>query len=899
MHTQLFLSQSALRRMLQIRLLTEFRPIDEPITYKGVPCYLDGFEISDILILPSERPQNFVLSNLNNTETEVVPMLPPFSMTPVMGSLVGNVLLSPVSAVQTARLVEAPAVPQEVDRYPLPDRPLELRVPIIGAQFDLFFTVSPQGIPALNVSLQELPGADQLGDAQAFLDKFKGLSLPFPVGVAFADVLTPNRTRVLNAGLRLLGSDGVVMRFEFEPVQPGSANDIKRQHEWFDFFNVPMASELSGNDWAIDFPTGEMAEEAGRSVDEQFEGAEIKKVFSPTGGASANYFPGWPGSPFLPQGPGFALSKEGIIESACGGLDVRATVEATILLSVPAPNTLRVNGTIDIDLNDWDSFKCLGISLINPFAGMITTFDWGAPWWAFFPISILLPLSTIVFGLGGDDFIVKEAISQAQDKAKKGQPVIVRTSKTTFYADVQKQIITEITRDWLVIKDVRGVGDRLILGGEFTAPDIKTLPRLRGTLTDPFGYWSKKNRCSTSPQYYTTATISLGMEEAVEGTPIYKPIIPIRYGIDIENVAGQAKEVGQVTWRIIDDPAGVYRGLKTRVHWTGNPPGAFEIEVDQPPDPFASAPYPFRMQLFTSYGVREFEIPAPPPVPKRPTTQREVIFEEAERISECYVFSSLLNIVKALQVHWLPMPTPDLKVGQHWQALVRGVGPEERVSAWNAVTRDLLAEVTPYNEGLVEVSLVMPPEMPMRTLQLTRNDAPFLREQEYLAAAGAVARRQEEGPNPTLLRQTPLYLVAQLELDEMALAVAASTQTDSLRIHLNGREGSSLIELDLLNPGYQPRLTRIEAPAQLIAQVPSRFHQVRQSIRNGKQEIEIVGLGIPGDELIVARYVSRPWYDRGCVTGRFFVQLSEDGLNLSIYRRGITHHVAPDIGPRR
>lgn len=899
MHVQLFLSQSALRRMLQIRLLTEFRPIDEPITYKGASCYLDGFEISDLLILPSERPQNFVLSNLNSTETEVVAMLPPFSIFPVMGSVVGNVLLSPVSAVQAARLVETPAVPQDADRYPLPDRPPELRVPIIGAQFDLFFTVSSQGIPTLNVTLQVLPGADQLGEAKAFLDKFKGLSLPFPVGAAFADVLTPNRTRVLNAGLRLVGSEGVVMRFEFEPVQAGSANDIKRQHEWFDFFNAPLVSELNGKDWAIDFPTGEMANTAGRSVDEQFEGAEIRKVFSPSGSASASYFPGWPGTPYLPQGPGFALSKEGVIENACGGLDVRATVNATILLSVPAPNTLRVNGTIDIDLNDWDSAKCLGISLINPFAGMITTFDWGAPWWAFFPISILLPLSTLVFGLGGDDFIVKEAINQAKDKAKKGQPIIVRTSKTTFYADVEKQIITEVTRDWLVITEVRGVGDRLLLGGDFTAPDIKTLPRLRGLLVDPFGYWSKKNRCSTNPQYYTTATISLGMEDAADGTPIYKPIIPIRYGIDIEQVAGKAKEVGQVTWRIIDDPAGVYRGLKTRVHWTGNPPGAFEIEVDQPPEPFASAPYPFRMQLFTSYGVREFEIAAPPPVPKRPMTQREVIFEEAERVSECYVFSSLLNIVKALQVQWLPRPTPDLKAGQHWQALVRGVGPEDRVSAWNAQTRELLAEVRPYAEGLVEVSLVMSPDMPMRTLQLTINDAPLLREQEYLAAAGAIESRQEEGPNPTLLRQTPLYLVARLELDEMALAVAASAQTDSLRVHLKGREGSSLMDLDLLNPGHRPRLTRIAAPAPLIAQVPSRFHRVRQSTRNGKREIEIVGPGIPGDELVVARYVARPWYDGGSVTGRFFVQLSEDGLSLSIYRRGITHHVAPVIGQRR
>jgi hypothetical protein len=322
----------------------------------------------------------------------------------------------------------------------------------------------------------------------------------------------------------------------------------------------------------------------------------------------------------------------------------------------------------------------------------------------------------------------------------------------------------------------------------------------------------------------------------------------------------------------------------------------FEIEVDDPPEPFASTPYAFRMQLFSSYGVREFEISAPPPMPRKPTSQREIIFEEAKRISECYVFSSLLNIVKALQVHWLPMPTPGLRAGQHWQALVGGIGPADRVFAWNGDTGELLAEVGPYGEGAAELSLVIPPDAVFQTLQLTLNGQSFRRAAEYLAAARRIDGRKEAGPNPTLLRQTPLYLVGQLALPQAASAVGARSDANVLRVQASSAESCWSIELDAHNPGHQPRITRSSSPMRPASQVPSRFHRVRRSGRKGQHEIEIVSFGDGGAELPLARYRARPWYDRGCLTGRFFVQLSADGLTLNVYRRGITHHADPDVG---
>lgn len=576
MKVNLFLSNSALERIIKLRLLTEFRPIDEPVIYKGQPCYMDGFEVKDLTLSTPERVMSFALNNLNGTGSEVEPVEPPIGIKPALAILSGDVLMSSVAMVRAAGVVQAD------ERYGLPDRPVDLRVPILGAEFDLFFTVSSKGVPTLNIELRTVPGSELLGDAQAFLKNFQRLTLPFAVGDAFEDFLAPGLTRVLNAGITVL-NDGAVIRLEYEPVLPGAANNTRRLNDWLAFFNGQFPSQLNGRDWAFDLPTEEISNKSAREVDEQFNNKDIRKIFTSTGQASGGFFPGWPGVPLLPQGPGFQFKKGGILESACGGLDVRAEVKATVVLSVAAPNTLRISGSVDIDLNDWDSAKCLGISLINPFAGMITTFDMGAPWWAFVPITILLPLAPLAFGLGGDDFIVREAISKARDKAKKGSPVIVRTSKTTFYVDVEKQITTELTRDWIVIREVRGIGNRLVLSGDFTAPDLNTLPRLRGRLTDPFGFWSKKNRCSTNPQYVSVATITLGLEDDKTGHPVLKPTVPIRYGIDIEKVGNQNVEVGQVTWRIIEDPQGVYRGPKTRVHWTGGASGVFEVEIEHPP----------------------------------------------------------------------------------------------------------------------------------------------------------------------------------------------------------------------------------------------------------------------------------------------------------------------------
>jgi hypothetical protein len=398
-------------------------------------------------------------------------------------------------------------------------------------------------------------------------------------------------------------------------------------------------------------------------------------------------------------------------------------------------------------------------------------------------------------------------------------------------------------------------------------------------------------------KWVTVATLQLGLEDGA-GAAVQNPIVPILYGIDVETINGKLTQVGQTTWRIVDDRQGVYTGASTLIHWTGGPPGVFEFQVTQPHDPYASVPYALRMQLFTSVGVREFEIPAPPPLPRAPQTPKEQLDAAADRVSNCYIFSTLLTEVKALQVRWRPNPPPVLKVGQHWQLLVRGLHRRDQLNVWNAETREALAEIGAFTGGATEVSLVLPPESAISALQLTLNEESPFPMAEYARRAANVHGRQATGKHPVLIRQTPLYLVAEVELARAAETVVPRRSRDGLILFAAGTEGVERIELDLLDPSRFPISTRAKAQLPVLAQLPMRDMRSTRGCHAGRATTEFSELDADGTNRLIARYFARPWYDGGGVSDQFFVQLDETRTAVAVYARGTTRDVAPETGHR-
>ncbi|MBV9599613.1 MAG: hypothetical protein JOZ87_22515 [Chloroflexi bacterium] len=201
------------------------------------------------------------------------------------------------------------------------------------------------------------------------------------------------------------------------------------------------------------------------------------------------------------------------------------------------------------------------------------------------------------------------------------------------------------------------------------------------------------------------------------------------------------------------------------IHWTGaGVPGDFEIVVTDPPSDFV--PYPLHLQLYTNYGVRQFDVPAPPPLPELPSTEQEVVDEAAHRISECYAISSLLSRIKALKVFWLPYPAPG--ESHHWQVQVNGLNEQDWIRAWDAERGSLLAETKASGRDYAQLSLVTEGQ-PLRILQVTLNDQPMLTQDKYRDLSVALEAKPETALNSILVKQTRLLPLREFALPERAL----------------------------------------------------------------------------------------------------------------------------------
>jgi hypothetical protein len=722
--------------------------------------------------------------------------------------------------------------------------------------------------------------------APELIRRLGGLTIPMPVDAAFGDALQPGRTRVMNAGISVAGED-IAMRFEFEPGSGITHPEPRRSEAWQDFLAGAHPSSIrNGVDhWAIELPTAQLMARMAREVDESMNTDEMKKLFTSTGKAWGEWHA---------NEPAFKIRKTGMFESMCSGLDVRAELISEVRLSVPADNTLRQDVEMEIDIDDWDAWKCIGVSLINPLAGIITVADNSdvLPWEAAVPIATF-PTATaqmmIAWGLGLDDAATLAAIKEAQGKVRAGQPAMVRTSLSSFYTQRSVTVQTAITRNWLVLKDVAATGSQLIMRGDFTAPDLRTLPRLRGTLVEPFGLWGEKNKCSTNPTLLSRAIVDLALEDA-EGDFVTRPVVPVRYGIDIEIKEGRRVPVGQVTWRIVGPHAAEYSYPRARTAWSGIP-GQFEVELQGYYQPALGrfeheviAEKPLQLHFFTGYGVREFRIPGPPPLPRETAEQAQQRL--IERANNCYVYSTIFTRVKALQVFWLPRPPEDGHGAQHWQLMVGGLGEGRRLRAWNARTGERLADVTTL-PSLTEVSLVIPATDAVQLMQFTLDDTPLLDSMEYERAIAGLATRQRVAEAPVLIRQTVLHHLSTISLAAPAVGIEASQNENLLRLDVLHADARSEIELDRVDRHHVlHRFTRDER----IGCPPTR--------ESGESAVTVERSMAPRETRAPGSYLAaaRPWFDRGTAFGAYFARLSDDGRTVELFHRSIAREAWPAVG---
>jgi hypothetical protein len=149
-----------------------------------------------------------------------------------------------------------------------------------------------------------------------------------------------------------------------------------------------------------------------------------------------------------------------------------------------------------------------------------------------------------------------------------------------------------------------------------------------------------------------------------------------------------------------------------------------------------------------------------------------------------------------------------------------------------------------------------------------------------------------------LVRQTPLYEAAAIELGAVAGTLSAERDARRLLVEARSESARSRIEVDLLNPTrYVQRTEAIDPCSE-----PSSGGRPRRATRAERitpDDGAYVHLPAGAKEIFAAgRYYLRPWFDRGALAGRYLVQLTDDGTGITVYRRGLTQYAWPDVGDR-
>jgi hypothetical protein len=866
MLVQFYLSNDALFGLLRYRILDAYRPVSGPIPVFG---FMDGME--DVVVSVVHPPQtvDFTLNVAGPT---------PGSVTPTPGIATMQAATITLAIDFKLYTVTEPALPTDANpatgAYPRPNR---IGLSLSGAQAKLFMTVSPTGDPVLNVQLFKPPTAVDPNDPSWKSIASAQNSIPLPIRSALSGLIGP-AVRILNAGIAPT-SDGNAFVIRMEADDPQLPSPGERVAAWTAFFAGQQPSRLGTRAWAAEVPTAYLVQTATGQFDKQMGSFDIEKFFT-------NYDSSW-GNWTWDQ-PQLTLHKRGVFENSCAGLDIRAEVTVTITLSVPTENTVRASFHLDVSPDDWDMFKCGLAFLVNPLAPIITAYDlsskFGLPWWADLGIIAvgrdLVPPLLIALVLTNYEFLIGIVLKEVQDTLAKSGTTLVRTSDTDAYVDTSLSLGGLGSAAWLTLNETAGFQDHLLLRGNYNPPDFDRHLHVVGALTDGFRFWQKGKCVAPSySAYSTTARLHFSLADDF-GNNVLVPVISMKCGVD---------PVSRDTrcWRVVDDSQGVYSRDQTLIHWTGaGVPGDFEIVVTDPPADFV--PYPLHLQLYTNYGVRQFNIPAPPPLPKLPSTQQEVIAEAAHRISECYAISSLLSLIKALQVFWLPYPTPD--ESQHWQIQVNGLKQQDWIRAWDAERGTLLAEASAWGRDYAELSLVTG-SRPVRVLQVTLNDQPMLSMDRYRELSGAVEGKPETALNPVIVKQTRL-----LPLREFALPGRATNldlQVSASGIVMLAWDRETVWQISTRPRGLHDfTLTRLDAPPQRFSALPSRT----MSLSHGVHEERSVSRLFSAAGVEIGRFFVRPWWDGGSAAGDYFARLNDERNAVVLYGRCAALVAYPQVG---
>jgi hypothetical protein len=392
--------------------------------------------------------------------------------------------------------------------------------------------------------------------------------------------------------------------------------------------------------------------------------------------------------------------------------DVNADITADIDLWVDNPNELRQDVYVDSHANFWDALCCeVTSALFWPFVGVQQLDRGNINGWEY--LAGFLPFAALI----GTIVAIGQASSHMQPP-----PGFQRVDP-----DDGSHLFREIPVDFgsgsgfgaLTLDNAIALDDAVSIGGSgiLLSGAIFLKPRQTTTLADvDVGglVWGLSGSCS-GIQLAASAKIQLETN-------------PPRffYICDVE---------------VQDDPLGVFGPDQVQWEW-GN--SEIDVVVNFFPPGYLANPYPCRLLVVTSAGMRILSIAPPPQLSPEQIRQFQA---EAERAKlACFVAQDpFYETFHQYNPQWSIDPGPEEIAGHIWQAVIHGLPAGQNVQI-TGVNNQALGVATAGGSGIAMLSVLVAPNLQGAELGLQRVSSGF---GPSLRAAGESVLERVRGGGPS------------------------------------------------------------------------------------------------------------------------------------------------------
>ena len=665
MFCQLAFSGQAFERLIKYRIADLFRPLSDTVDHKGQKSWLDGMLVTAINFTPVANDRFVIVNHRANDSILPNPNGYGYQAGAVRMDLTTEFYFVLDQDVKTAGLRQPPFQTELVTGT-------ALRVTIRAG-------VDANGVPTIQLEL-DTDALKGLPLPPGVIERIGGsvsATFPFDIGGIVKDIFPPGNDKVLNAGITRDDDNAIVMRFEF----PGTAwqSDIAHAQDWQRFFSLDFHANLDGQEWCMDLDGSAVAAGLAVVMDPSFKNEK-----------PIRFDAGWIDSGFIDgDTPRVVITKHARIENACAGNDVRFGAFANLDLSVPTENLLRAELSFDIDKDDGDIARCLGLGLINPFSVFITAVDNGQLGIGFaelaasfvFPTKAFIAMSAIgLLFVGVDKTVARKVI----DDKLKDNPKITKLPDGGSAYDRALKPQSELTKDWLFLKRCVGRDGRLLLTGDLRVPDA-VLPRLTASDLEGLSKWTLIDKCDPGKGQVSDGSLTLSLTpgygaDKARVQPVKVPTISLKWGVRPDG--------GDLIYDVLNDDLGIYKNQvpEYRQVYVPGIPGVVEATLKASTvrmkafSPFGPRPYPLRLRFYTSGGVREYQFATPPVLQDFVETNHDAFI----RINNCKHRGASLVFHRYLSLKWLGNPSPELgESAQQWEVHVRGLAPGRKATVWN------------------------------------------------------------------------------------------------------------------------------------------------------------------------------------------------------------------------